>query len=183
MTHHLTFIPIVERNSSGYLTKESIDGAEYGRFLVTMHKAWLNDPHEWELRISNFDTALQSQATPGQSGLCVFDKTCGRNLAIEHNGDVFSCDHFVGADFKLGNINEGYLGDIANSPKQEKFGNAKLKNLPECCLKCEVLDFCNGGCPKDRFDIAPNGEYGLNHLCAGYKMWFAYINEYLKEKA
>jgi uncharacterized protein len=108
-------------------------------------------------------------------GLCIFEETCGTALAMEHNGDVYSCDHFVQSAYKLGNIQDKPLGEIARSRPQHAFALAKRDTLPEYCRGCEVRFACNGGCPKDRFILTPDGERGLNYLCAGYKRFFTHI--------
>jgi uncharacterized protein len=123
-----------------------------------------------------FDVALGNwYGEPG--GLCVFQPTCGGALAMEHNGDVYSCDHFVEEGYKLGNITETPMAELVASPAQRKFGQDKLDTLPQYCLDCDVRFACNGGCPKDRFIRTPDGEPGLNYLCAGYKDFFHHVDE------
>jgi uncharacterized protein len=95
---------------------------------------------------------------------------------MEHNGDVYSCDHFVEPDFLLGNVGEGQLGELVASPKQRCFGHDKLAQLPRYCLECDVRFACHGGCPKDRFISTPDGDTGLNYLCAGYKAFFHHVD-------
>ena len=95
---------------------------------------------------------------------------------MEHNGDVYSCDHFVEPKHLLGNLNVIPLEELVNSGQQEKFGNAKLESLPSYCLNCEVRHACNGECPKNRFIKTPDGEDGLNYLCAGYRMFFNHVD-------
>lgn len=102
---------------------------------------------------------------------------------MEHNGDVYSCDHYVEPDYRLGNIIDVPLGEIVISTKQHEFGMAKRSTLPEHCQNCEVRFICNGGCPKDRFINTPDGEPGLNYLCAGYKTFFTHINEPMRVMA
>jgi len=105
--------------------------------------------------------------------LCIFDETCGNALAIEHTGDVYSCDHFVEPRFLLGNIRETHLLDMVASPQQRAFGAAKRDALPLYCRECPVRFACHGECPRNRFISTPEGEPGLNYLCAGYKAFFA----------
>ena len=107
--------------------------------------------------------------------LCVFREKCGKALALEHNGDVFSCDHFVYPRFKLGNLLEKKLGALADSEAQKRFGEMKLKSLPRVCRKCGVRFVCNGECPKHRFCVSPDGEPGLNYFCAAYKKFFTHV--------
>ena len=108
--------------------------------------------------------------------LCVFSPTCGAALAMEHTGDLYSCDHYVEPDYLLGNISETHDDRAGPSPKQRKFGQDKLDTLPQYCRDCEVRFVCHGGCPKNRFMQTPDGEPGLNYLCAGYKAFFNHID-------
>jgi uncharacterized protein len=126
-----------------------------------------------------FDVALGNWMGLGSS-LCVFAKECGRALAIEHNGDLYSCDHFVYPKFKLGNILNQSLGAMVDSQQQQQFGIDKSSTLPKYCQNCEVRFACNGECPKHRFIHTPDGEAGLNYLCAGYKQFFNHIDPYMK---
>jgi uncharacterized protein len=125
-----------------------------------------------------FDVALESWYGVPQS-LCVFAPKCGSALAVEHNGDVYSCDHFVYPDNKLG-ISCRNIGEPGDSPQQTRFGNAKEVGLPSDCRECDVRFACNGECPKHRFTQTASGEYGLNYLCAGYKHFFHHIDPYMK---
>jgi len=129
-----------------------------------------------------FDVALGNWMGLGSS-LCVFAEKCGAALAIEHNGDVFSCDHYVYPRWKLGNVMNQNLGAMVNSPPQIKFGNDKSDSLPKFCRECEVRFACNGECPKHRFIQTPDGEAGLNYLCAGYKKFFNHVDPHLKTMA
>jgi uncharacterized protein len=126
-----------------------------------------------------FDQALAAW-TGMEPTLCVFRKQCGRALAIEHNGDLFCCDHYVEPEYKLGNIHELPIIEMANSPKQIQFGADKERLLPQYCRECEVLFVCNGECPKNRLLKTPDGEEGLNYLCAGYRKFFNAIDPYMK---
>jgi uncharacterized protein len=112
-------------------------------------------------------------------GLCVFSKKCGDAVVVEHNGDVFSCDHFVYPEFKLGNINDTTLFSMLQSKRQETFGLAKLNGLPRQCKDCIYRFACHGECPKHRFTYSKHGEYGLNYLCEGYKRFFEHIYPYM----
>jgi uncharacterized protein len=122
-----------------------------------------------------FDVALESWLGMDAS-LCVFRKTCGSALALEHTGDLYSCDHFVYPENKLGNLMEASLERLANSAQQRDFGLDKQRLLPRMCRQCEVRFACNGECPKHRFLTTPDGESGLNYLCAGYKHFFHHID-------
>jgi uncharacterized protein len=122
-----------------------------------------------------FDVALGNWMGLGSS-LCVFAEKCGVALAMEHNGDVYSCDHYVYPKYRLGNVMNQSLGEMVHSSEQTKFGSGKLDLLPQYCRKCEVRFACNGECPKHRFIKTPEGEDGLNYLCAAYKLFFNHID-------
>jgi uncharacterized protein len=109
--------------------------------------------------------------------MCVHAETCGQQLALEHTGDLYSCDHYVEPGYLLGNINERPLLELIVLPQQQEFGQAKRDTLTRYCLDCEVRFACNGGCPKDRFTTAPDGEPGLHYLCPGYKDFFGHVTE------
>jgi uncharacterized protein len=126
-----------------------------------------------------FDVALAAWAG-SPPGICAFSPTCGTSLAMEHNGDVYSCDHFVEPKYLLGNIREKSMRILASSSKQRKFGQDKFNALPDYCRKCEVCFVCNGECPKNRFINTPDGKSGLNYLCAGYRMFFWHIKGPMK---
>ena len=109
--------------------------------------------------------------------MCIFAETCRDAVALEHNGDLYSCDHYVEPDFLLGNIRDAHMLELVSSERQRAFGRAKKDTLPEHCLNCEVRFACNGECPRNRFMLTPDGEPGLNYLCAGYKAFFTHIDE------
>jgi uncharacterized protein len=121
-----------------------------------------------------FDVSLAAWVG-GNPGLCIFEETCGKALAMEHNGDVYSCDHYVEPDYKVGNIIDIPLSEIVVQDKQVKFGLDKRDTLPQYCRDCEVRFVCNGGCPKNRFIETPTGEPGLNYLCEGYRSFFNHV--------
>ena len=180
----IQFIPIVERdNLTGFqegskVTKRSVKGKQYGQFLIQIFDEWVQRD-VGQVFVQIFDVALG--AWLGQPGaLCIFAPTCGAALALEHNGDLYSCDHFVEPRHILGNIQEKALIDLVSLEKQTIFGLAKLKKLPQYCLDCEVRFACHGGCPKNRFIRISKGEPGLNYLCAGYKSFFNHIDESMK---
>ncbi len=177
----IQFIPIVERlhkNGVPYgdaVTDRSVTARQYGQFLIDVFEEWVRHDIA-EVYVQMFDVALANwYGEP--SGLCVFSKTCGTALALEHNGDLYSCDHFVEPQHKLGNINETHLIELVASDKQLKFGQDKFDTLPQYCLNCDVRFACHGACPKDRFISTPDGEPGLNYLCAGYKMFFHHVDQ------
>ena len=178
---YIQFIPIVEReNATGFqegtaLTPRSITGEQYGRFLISIFDEWVRRD-VGKVFVQMFDTALgRWLGAPG--GLCVFQETCGLALAMEHNGDVYSCDHFVEPSHRLGNLLEMPLTELVGSVQQKQFGIDKRESLPRYCRECPVLFACNGGCPKDRIDYTPDGEPGLNHLCSGFKTFFTHVDE------
>ena len=115
--------------------------------------------------------------------LCVFSKTCGRALAIEHDGSFYSCDHFVYPEYKLGNLRDRTLRQMVESDAQKKFGSDKYDSLPRYCRRCDYLSLCYGECPKNRFIRTPDGEEGLNYLCAGLKIYFAHVTPLMSRMA
>ncbi len=175
----MQFIPIVERaNETGFqegtdVTDRSVTATQYGDFLNQIFDEWVRKD-VGNVYVQMFDVALA--AWVGMSpGLCVFEKTCGTALALEHNGDVYSCDHYVEPDYLLGNLQHLPLLEMVASEKQRAFGQAKDDTLPQQCRDCEVRFVCNGGCPKDRILTTPDGEPGLNYLCAGYRSFFNHV--------
>jgi uncharacterized protein len=125
--------------------------------------------------VQMFDVALANWVGE-PAGLCIHCETCGTALALEHTGDVYSCDHFVEPAHRLGNIRDTHLRDLVASERQRRFGDAKLETLPQYCRECDVRFACHGGCPKDRFIATPVGEPGLNYLCDGYKAFFHHVD-------
>ncbi len=156
----------------------SVEPVQYGKFLRSIFDEWIR--HEvGRYFVQIFDVALESWSGMEPS-LCVFRETCGAAMTVEHNGDLYSCDHFVYPENKLGNIMESPLGVLVNSPQQRKFGQDKRDTLPRYCRECEVRFACNGECPKHRFIRTPDGEEGLNYLCAGYKIFFNHVDPYMR---
>lgn len=159
------------------VTEWSVKPEEYGNFLITIFDEWVrNDVARCFVQI--FDATLANY-TGENPGLCVFNDTCGDALAMEHNGDVFSCDHFVYPEYYLGNIHDTPLIDMARSQTQFDFGIAKRNTLPRYCLQCNVRYACHGECPKHRFMTAPDGTKGLNYLCKAYKMFYTHAEPYM----
>jgi uncharacterized protein len=164
------------RQTGDAVTHRSVTGDQYGQFLMDVFEEWARRD-VGDVFVQMFDTALAHWLGMDQAGLCVHAKTCGSALALEHNGDLYSCDHYVEPDYLLGSIAEGRaMLDLVTSPAQEAFGNAKLDTLPQYCLDCDVRFACNGGCPKDRFATTPDGDPGLHYLCAGYKAFFSHVD-------
>ncbi len=192
----LQFIPIVERVAEGDeqvaeagwrddsgryvlytqrgagVTSRTVKPAQWGRFLTTIFDEWVRRD-VGEVFVQHFDTTLG--ALFGQYSLCVHAPECGDALAMEHNGDVYSCDHFVEPDYRLGNLVDTPLGELAALPRQREFGRSKRTALPRQCVECPVRWACHGGCPKDRFATTADGEPGLNYLCAGYQSFFTHV--------
>ncbi len=182
-TTYIQLIPIVERiNADGHtglqqgttVTHRSVTAEQWGQFLITIFDEWVR--HDvGQVFVQMFDAALASWVG-APPALCIFSETCGGALALEHNGDLYSCDHFVEPDYLLGNIQESRMIDLVASDQQLQFGQAKRDSLPRYCRECEVRFACHGECPKNRFIETPDGEAGLNYLCAGYKAFFLYID-------
>jgi uncharacterized protein len=195
---YMQFIPIIERATSETLalanrgwsehpgserplytqvgelvTERSVKPEQFGRFLIAIFDEWVQRD-VGNIFVQSFDAALANWL--GQPSLCIFQQTCGQSLALEHNGDLYSCDHFVEPDFLLGNIQTTPMVDLVSSERQQKFGQDKSGTLPQYCRQCEVLFACNGECPRNRFIQTPDGDPNLNYLCAGYKLFFNHID-------
>ena len=177
----MQFIPIVERLPSPshqppQVAPESVHPEAYGRFLSAIFDEWVT--HDvGRVFIQTFEAALANWLGWPSSGLCVFNETCGRALALEHNGDLYACDHFVDPQHRRGNITQTHLIELIASPQQRAFGDAKRDALPRMCQTCDVLFACRGGCPKNRFMTTPDQEPGLNYLCPGYQHFFRHIDK------
>lgn len=176
----IQFIPIVERAGAGnasrgeIVTERSVSAAQYGRFLISVFDEWVRRD-VGDIFVQLFDGTLASWFW-GRSTLCIFQPTCGRALALEHNGDLYSCDHFVEPHYLLGNITDKPLRELAASEKQRAFGESKMSTLPRYCQECDVLFACYGECPKNRFIETTDGEHGLNFLCNGLKAFFHHVD-------
>jgi len=176
----IQFIPIVERdNESGFqegdaVTARSVTGRAYGSFLTDVFDEWVRRD-VGEVFVQIFDVALAAWCGM-RPALCIFEETCGTALVLEHNGDLYSCDHFVEPRHLLGDIAGRPMIDLVRSDQQKRFGEAKRDSLPRYCRECEVRFICNGGCPKNRVLRTPDGEPGLNWLCEGYRQFFGHID-------
>jgi uncharacterized protein len=200
-TRFMQFIPLVERTAADFLplsklgggdrpllytrraglvTRRSVGAEQFGRFLIAIFDEWVRRD-VGNVFVQNFDVALGSWL--GQQVECIFSPACGHAVALEHNGDLYSCRHFVEPGHRLGNIRETPMAELAGSEKQRAFGQYKLSGLPKYCRECDVLSACHGECPRNRFIAAPDGEPGLNYLCAGYKMFFQHIGPAMKTMA
>jgi uncharacterized protein len=198
----MQFIPIVERqgvgrhaegpitsdevsismeDASSAVSSRSVLPGPFGSFLIEVFDEWSkNDVGRVFVQI--FDEAL-AMWSGIPSSLCIFRKECGKSLVMEHNGDVYSCDHFVNPSHLLGNLKERDLSTLVQLPAQREFGKAKNSTLPQYCRSCEVRFACNGECPKNRFLVTPDGEKGLNYLCEGYRKFFNHIDPAMRKMA
>jgi uncharacterized protein len=204
-TKYMQFIPIVERatpellasanegwgtrkadrplyvQDGGLVTERSIRSEQWGAFLIAIFDEWVR--HDvGTVFVQLFDAALASWLGY-PAAMCIFAETCGDAVALEHTGDLYSCDHFVEPAFKLGNIRFTHMLELLGSEQQRAFGNAKRDTLPQYCRECEVRFACHGECPRNRFISTPDGEPGLNYLCAGYKAFFNHVDEPMKVMA
>jgi len=205
-TSFIQFIPIVERVTEEMLpvanmgwgergsdprplylldgnqvTERSVRPEQWGRFLNTIFDEWvLRDVGT--VYVQMFDAALASWVGAPPS-MCIFSETCGSAVALEHNGDLYSCDHFVEPKYLLGNIKRVHMLKLVTSEQQRQFGLAKRDTLPKYCRDCSVRFACHGECPKNRFMTTPDGEPGLNYLCAGYKAFFTHIDRPMRTMA
>ena len=181
---YIQFIAIVERiqanGETGFqegdtVTDRSVRPEQWGHFLIKIFDEWVKRD-VGKTFVVNFDGALAGWL--GMAGtVCIFGPTCGLALALEHNGDLYSCDHFVEPKHLLGNILSTPMTELVASGKQRRFGENKRETLPRICRDCEVLFVCNGECPKNRFVQTPDGATGLNYLCAGYKAFFRHADK------
>ncbi len=177
---YIQLIPIVERTDDengaprAGVTERSVSAEAWGRFLIDAFDEWVRRD-VGSVFVPMFDAALASWygAPPP---LCIFAETCGDALALEHNGDLYSCDHFVEPAHLLGNIRDTPMIELVASDKQRAFGDAKRDALPRYCRECDMRFACHGECPKNRFIATPDGEPGLNYLCAGYQAFFRHID-------
>lgn len=194
----MQFIPIVERSTSeatgdglelvhpeyegeAKVTRWSVGPSQYGRFLCAVFDEWVRRD-VGAVFVQIFDVSLGSWLGQDAS-LCIFAETCGDALIIEHNGDLYSCDHFVYPEHNLGNVRQQSIRDMVAGPRQRTFGQDKADTLPRFCRECDYRFACNGGCPKHRFERTPHGEGGLNYLCRGYKIYFAHVDPYMRVMA
>jgi len=163
------------------VTPWSVQPAQYGQFLSAIFDQWVRRD-VGRTFVQLFDAAL-GQWLGASASLCVFAENCGTALALEHNGDVFACDHYVYPRYRLGNLLTATLADMVYSDPQRQFGHDKSATLPAYCRKCPVLFACHGECPKHRFATTPDGQPGLNYLCPAYKQFFTHVDPYMKTMA
>lgn len=188
-SRYMQFIPLVERAAaqpdangltliqpdfSGqcHVTEWSVPAKSWGHFMNTLFDYWVT--HDiGEVFVMNFEQTLTKMC--GQLSACVINETCGTNLIVEANGDVYSCDHFVYPEHKLGNVNHDNLLDLINSPQNVEFGQRKLTHISKDCLNCAVRPVCNGGCPKHRFALSSDGKPNKNYLCDGFAIHLHHV--------
>lgn len=200
---HVQFNPVVERipnsdeqvlgltfaqpckvslsKQSASVTPHSVAPAAYGEFLIAIFDEWVRQD-VGKMFVMNFEWALAAFLRL-PSTICLFAENCGNAMLVEHNGDVYSCDHYMYPDYLLGNIQQSDIREMVNSPQQTAFGTAKSLDLPAYCKRCDYLFACRGECPKNRFLQTPDGESGLNYLCVGYKNYFRHITQYMNAMA
>jgi uncharacterized protein len=188
----IQFTPIVERLTThadgrhlatplsaadAPLADFSVTPEQWGTFLCTIFDEWVkNDVGKYYVQL--FDATLANWMGV-QPSVCTMAKTCGHAGVMEFNGDVYSCDHYVFPEFKLGNIRNQTFVEMMYSDRQQQFGNDKQEKLPGQCRACRYLFACNGECPKNRFSVTANGEPGLNYLCRGYYKFFEHVAPYM----
>jgi uncharacterized protein len=177
---YITFLPLVTRHvSSGNgVTADTVPAEKFGTFLSAVFDEWA-EKDIGRIKIQVFEEAVRT-AFNFEHTLCIFKSRCGGVPVVEHNGDFYSCDHYVDKDHLQGNISNITLSEMLDSPGQRAFGDKKLLTLPRYCIDCEVKAMCNGECPKNRFINTPDGEPGLNYLCAGYKIFFNHIRPFVE---
>ena len=191
----MQFIPLVERalpdagphglasplEPGEAVTEWSVRPEAFGAFLVRVFDEWVR--HDvGKVFVQTFDVTLGNWMRLG-SALCVFSEECGRGLALEHNGDLYACDHYVYPEYRRGNIMEAALAQLVRTPEQVRFGRDKRDLLPAQCRACDVLHLCNGECPKHRFLRTADGEPRLNYLCAGYRRFFRHVGPAMEAMA
>ena len=180
---YITFLPLVERVSPGTstVTERSVGALDFGMFLAAVFDEWVTEDIG-NIKIQIFEEAVRT-AFNQEHTLCIFKEMCGAVPVVEMTGDFYACDHFVNEEHRIGNIMNRSLGSLLDDPRQLAFGEAKKTTMPRYCLDCQVLDMCNGECPKNRFITTPDGESGLNYLCEGYRYFFNHCRPFINEVA
>ncbi|MBN2076983.1 MAG: anaerobic sulfatase maturase [Dehalococcoidales bacterium] len=177
-TGWIQFIPIVRRTPDGVVTPESVSAEAYGRFMRVVFNEWIH--HDLDRLNVQLFAEMSLVWMGGNPSVCWMAPTCGRVLIIEHDGGIYSCDHFVNREHYIGNLASSPLSELVDTEVQHQFGENKKKLLPQQCRSCLWLEVCNGGCPKDRFAISDDGETGLNYLCDGLHRFYSYAEKPLK---
>ncbi len=178
---NITFLPLVEPGVKPCVSERSVPPEAWGRFLCAVFDEWVREDIGG-VKVQIFEEALRT-AFGQEHSLCIFRSTCGDIPVLEHNGDFYSCDHFVDEDHLLGNLRDKSLIDLVEDPRLRVFGEAKLGGLPRLCRECPVRDMCNGECPKNRLGTTPVGEPRLNYLCEGYRRFFTHCRPFVSEVA
>lgn len=172
------FLPVVQRFPDGSVSERSVDGEAMGAFLCSVFDEWVR--HDiGRIGVQGFFECLLAWSGR-RTALCTMAETCGRVPAMEHDGSVFACDHFVDAAHRRGDVMSSGISALVDAPSQVAFGDAKRDALTRTCRECPVLFACHGGCPKDRFAVAPDGEVGHNYLCAGYRLFYEHARPYVE---
>jgi uncharacterized protein len=174
---HLGTPPSLERLERDDVTPWTVQPNAYGEFLTTIFEDWVRND-VGKVFVMNFEWALNSWMG-GDGGSCIASRECGNCLIVEHNGDVYACDHFVYPVFRLGNVLTDSSRDLAGSDRQRAWGMMKETHLPKQCRECEVGPVCRGGCPKHRFKESYDGQPGLNYLCPGYRRFYIATRKYM----
>lgn len=177
LAHHDDGRQLASLVDEGQLAPFSIRPKQWGNFLCTIFDEWVR--HDVSMFFINIFDATLANWVGVAPGLCTMAKHCGHAGVMEHNGDVYSCDHFVFPEYKLGNIHEQSLVEMMYSERQRRFGRAKADSLPTQCRECQWLNACHGECPRNRFIRTANGEPGLNYLCEGYRQYFSHVAPYM----
>ena len=177
LAHHDDGRQLASLVDEGQLAPFSIRPKQWGNFLCTIFDEWVR--HDVSMFFFNIFDATLANWVGVAPGLCTMAKHCGHAGVMEHNGDVYSCDHFVFPEYKLGNIHEQSLVEMMYSERQRRFGRAKADSLPTQCRECQWLNACHGECPRNRFIRTANGEPGLNYLCEGYRHYFSHVAPYM----
>jgi len=177
---YITFLPLVEHDplAASGVSKKSVPSEEFGYFLSAIFDEWVTKDIG-DIKIQIIEEAARI-AFGQDHTLCIFKENCGGVPVVEHNGDFYSCDHYVDKAHLLGNIKDHSLAYFLDSEIQMEFGNAKSISLPDYCIACDVRSMCNGECPKNRFILTSDGNPGLNYLCKGYKYFFNHIRPFVE---
>jgi uncharacterized protein len=180
---YIGFLPLVESRpeAESGVSPNTVPSEAFGDFLCTIFDEWVRQDIG-RVKVEMFEEAART-AFGQEPAVCIFRQTCGDVPVIELSGDFYSCDHFVDAAHRLGNIRETHLAELLESPEQRAFGRAKVETLPHSCRVCEVRAMCNGGCLKDRFITTSDGGPSLNYLCSGYKRFFTHCRPFVSELA
>ena len=193
-SQYMQFLPVVEhvtarKSARPHIVDPATDGAQlafwsvsasgFGRFMCDIFDYWVrNDVGRYYVGL--FDATLAGWCGV-QPGTCIYGPTCGGNSVLEHNGDLYPCDHFVYPKYRLGNIGQQSIRSMMESAVQVRFGIDKRNTLPTKCFRCKYLHLCNGECPKHRFNRTESGETGLNALCEGYYRFFEHSAPYMQK--